>query len=152
MLSCLLHTKAHPKIAMQVTTPDQLSSLDAALTTARLSTLRLRVCVSEFASGILKPSHVRLMCGAHPDLLTCLPDMWIAHLSSLLARPIGLGLQSSCHHMTPCFRLSQGVGPVASIKPSMKVLPAARGVAAYSVTTLCPQSGLAAISANGQHR
>ena len=43
MLSRLVYTTAHPKIAMQVTTSDQLSPLDAALTTARSSTLRLRV-------------------------------------------------------------------------------------------------------------
>lgn len=64
MLSCLLHTKAHPKIAMQVTTPDQLSSLDAALTTARLSTLRLRVRVR------------------YPETVTCLLDVRCTSRSS----------------------------------------------------------------------
>ncbi len=57
MLSRLVYTTAHPKIAMQVTTSDQLSSLDAALTTARLSTLRLLVRVG------------------YPEIITCALDV-----------------------------------------------------------------------------
>ena len=45
MLSRLVYATAHPKIAMQVTTSDQLSSLAAASTTVPLSTLHLRVRV-----------------------------------------------------------------------------------------------------------
>ncbi len=57
MLSRLVYTAAHPKIAMQVTTSDQLSPLDAALTTARLSTMRLRVRVG------------------HAEIVTCFLDV-----------------------------------------------------------------------------
>ena len=42
MLSRLVYTADHPKIAMQVTTSDQLALLNAALTTVPFSTLRLR--------------------------------------------------------------------------------------------------------------
>ena len=48
--------------------------------------------------GMLKNLHDRLVGGVHLDHLTYAPGVGFAHLSSLL----GLGLQSSCHHSTPC--------------------------------------------------